>query len=54
MAEESRALAGISSASIQGRIALGRRAGARVCVVYVIDTTNGKVKTIPVVTSRTG
>lgn len=30
LAEESLALAGISSASIQGRIALGRRAGARV------------------------
>ncbi len=30
VAEESPALAGISSASIQGRIALGRRAGARV------------------------
>jgi hypothetical protein len=28
--EESPALAGISSASIQGRVALGRRAGARV------------------------
>ncbi len=30
LAEESLALAGISSASVQGRIALGRRAGARV------------------------
>ena len=30
LAEESAALAGISSAAIQGRIALGRRAGARV------------------------
>ena len=30
VAEESPALAGISSASIQGRVALGRRAGARV------------------------
>jgi hypothetical protein len=30
LAEESAALAGISSASIQGRIALGRRAGGRV------------------------
>ena len=30
LAEESAALAGISSASIQGRIAVGRRAGSRV------------------------
>ncbi len=30
LAEESLALAGISSASVQGRVALGRRAGARV------------------------
>src|SRR2546428_3750552 len=30
VAEESQALAGISSASIQGRLALGPRAGARV------------------------
>ena len=29
LADESPALAGISSASIQGRVALGRRAGAR-------------------------
>jgi len=30
LAEESLALAGISSASVQGRVSLGRRAGARV------------------------
>ena len=35
MTEESAVLAGISSASIRGRVALGRRAGARVFAVDV-------------------
>ncbi len=45
LAEESPALAGISSASIQGRIALGPRAGARVLQL-------GREPDAPWVTSR--
>ena len=39
--EESPVLAGLSSAAIQGRIALGPRAGARVCAWGTIPTRRG-------------